>query len=279
VNPDTVIVGAGKFGRVIANTIRHYLPQHKILLVDDAQPLAATKCSGGLIYPPWVTMMSRGTMEEGLRLLEHIYGLEKIELMFEGAKPRKVEAYHVPIDKVMDDPRLAIYHSKVVRVEPYGVVTTGNVEISARNVIVTAGAWCGELVKVPGLYGKRGVSFVWPGQVEGFIRPWAPYKQIVAHKHNDNQFWAGDGTAIITENWTEERQTATEQRVSKAVNRQVHHAIIQQGIRPVITGVTGNKPCYFKQLKNGIIIATGAGKSGMIASAWAAQKVMKVLKP
>lgn len=279
-NPvDTVIVGAGKFGRVIANAIRHTLPHHKVLLVDDAQPLAASKCSGGLIYPPWVTIMPRGDMEEGLRLLEHIYGLDKIELTFEGTKSRKVQAYHVPIDKVMDDPRLAVYERKVVRVEPDRVVLNDADEIPARNVIVTAGVWCTDLVNVPGLYGKRGMSFVWPGHIEGFIRPWAPYKQIVAHKNDANNFWAGDGTAIIPANWTEARQTATEQRVCRAVNRNLHHARINQGIRPFVDGYTNNKPCYFKQLKNGVIVATGAGKSGMIASTWAAQKVMKLLKP
>lgn len=278
---DTIVVGAGKFGRVIARTLIE--AKHRVAVFDNAEPLGASKASGGLIKPSWLKSIEPKELEECVGLLDRLYGVEEIPLRFMGKKVRQETAFHVCIPRLLNDPKLEVQRELVSKIQP-GVVTIGNpkgangtTELTCTNIIVAAGVWCKELIKVPGLYGKRGVSFVFPGQIVGFVQPWAPYKQVVAHNHDDQTFWAGDGTAILPDKWTIERQRETELRVAQAVHRNGSEARQQHGIRPFVDGVTNNKPCLFKKMRGGIYITTGAGKSGMAASAWCARKLRHAL--
>lgn len=274
---DTIVVGAGKFGCVIAKALEQI--GQSVLVLDDRRPMSGSRPSGGLMKPSWMTFLDKKQIQQNLELLNTLFGVDDISLKV-WPTGLSTTCHHIPVFKVLAWP---VVEQKVIGIKP-GVVTTEQGSWEAKNIVVTAGVWTNDLLpdvaKIPGLYGKRGVSFLFDGHIEGFIRPWAPYKQIVAHKHSDSQFWAGDGTALLPESWTDERQQATEKRVCGAVGRRIQEAVLQHGIRPFVDGVTNKEPCYYKhhsfQGKN-IFVVAGGGKNGMIASAWAASNVLKTL--
>lgn len=276
---DTIIVGGGKFGSVIARALQS--KGQSILVFDDRRPMNGSAPSGGLMKPSWINMMDKKDINQGLELLNNLYGVDDIKLNMFGSKLAQVTAHHIPVSKILRDQRLPVVEQKVTKVSP-GEVKTELGEFSCKNVVVAGGIWTNDLLpdfaKIPGLYGKRGMSFVFPGTIEAFIRPWSPYKQIVAHAHEEGSFWAGDGTALLPESWTAEKQLKIQNRVCGAVKRELSEATLQYGTRPFVDGVTNKQPCYLKfHDKARIIVVAGGGKNGMIASAWAANRILEKL--
>lgn len=276
---DIIVVGAGVFGCVAA---RAFIEAGRdVMVFDDRRPMNGSAPSGFLMKPSWINMMPTQDKKESFALLDRLYGVDNIELTLWPLK-KKVTATHVERHRILNDPKVPVTELRVGEVQNSGVVVEDPegqpVSYSAKKVIVAAGVWCNELVNVPGLYGKRGVSFVFPGEIEAFIKPWAPYKQVVAHKHDiPGFFWAGDGTALRTENWTQEREEITADRVANAVKRNKSEATRQHGIRPFVPDVTNKVPCYLHKHDENVWVLTGGGKNGLVASAWAANQLLKVL--
>ena len=108
-----------------------------------------------------------------------------------------------------------------------------------------------------------------------FIRPWAPYRQIVAFNRGDG-LWVGDGTAVKPETFTAERLQKSMVRCAGAVGLpglEKNGPEIVIGHRPYVPKV---KPCYLK-IQRGLIVATGGAKNGTLAAGWAAHKVGEAL--
>src|SRR5690606_17592080 len=95
---DTIVVGGGKFGCVIAAALS-VLEGQKVLLLDDDRPMGGSKPSGGLMKPSWINMMSKKDMNEGFNTLSLLYGIEDVQLNMFGSKLVKVTAHHIQVDK------------------------------------------------------------------------------------------------------------------------------------------------------------------------------------
>lgn len=266
---DLIVVGGGVFGSVIARTCKQQ--GLSVIVIDDQRPMSGSKASGFMINPAWVPLETK-ERDDCFALLDRLYGLDEMRLRL---KPTKKVVYVKQVDRlsVLEDPNLCYLQATVKTVVPNVVHLTNGHSITAKYIVVAAGIWSSELTPVPGLIGKRGVSFLFKGSLGrdtiGFIRNWAPYKQIVAHKsHLPDRYWVGDGTAILDKNWNREVQEQVITRVCKVVRQPIKDAILQHGIRPYINGV---RPCYYKkQDPDNIWVVTAGAKNGTIGSAFAA---------
>ena len=154
-------------------------------------------------------------------------------------------------------------------------VCTSRMNYLSPLVVVAGGVWSKELIHAPTLVGKQGVSFRVPESyvMNNTIQAWAPYKQAVVFQEKRDQVWAGDGTAIKPENWTEERAQKSLNRMRKITtfsSMASKHAVV--GIRPYVPKV---KPCLLEHQENGLWVATGGAKNGLIAAGWAAHEIVR----
>ena len=155
----------------------------------------------------------------------------------------------------------------------------GEEEFEPDLLVVCAGAWTAKLVGsrwTGGTDYKKGISFRMKQDLpRPFVKPWAPYKQVVAHQQGDQEIWIGDGTAILSKNWKEGHVIQCRKRCLKAVNLH-ENAIIRE-----IVGVRGynkhdkSQPCLFRKLANHTYVVCGAAKNGTIAAGWAAQEIVR----
>lgn len=270
---DLIVIGAGVFGSIMArNAVDKGL---SVVVIDDRRPMNGSSPSGFLMKPSWMTFFNQKEINGLFDDLDKLYGVSPIKFKMWPLK-KTVTAQHVNRSAVLEDPHVTYLEDTVTAINQ-GVVACKKGTYAARHIVVAAGIWSAQLIDVPGLYGKQGVSFLYPGEVEAFIKPWAPYKQVVAHaSHLPNNFWIGDGTAIKTENWTQLREDETHSRCARSVKRTIHHKVLKQrGIRPFVKG--GPKPCYYKRHDN-IWVVTGGGKNGTIAAIWAANQFLNDIK-
>jgi glycine/D-amino acid oxidase-like deaminating enzyme len=172
-----------------------------------------------------------------------------------------------------------------------GYVETERRRFDARVIVVAAGVWTSHILPVPGLVGKMGAAVLHPNvQIqEPFIRPWAPYKQLVAFNLGDDM-WVGDGSAIKPENWTPERQAKTVARCSVTGGLDIHGATVDTdvleeskrvlvGTRPYVPKKHLNgRPCYLEEREPGLWVATGGAKNGTIAAGWCAHEIGKAVQ-
>lgn len=265
---DTIVVGSGIFGQTIAAALRRI--GHKVLVVDDAQPLAGSKPSACLMRPSWFSAMGRDKYQPALELLDELFGIEDIEfdLRLLGATTGRTTVHWCDPRKVLAGGRITDRVSGFIRSgNGWLVTTTHGTTYTARHLILAAGVWTAKLVDVPNLCGRTGVAFIFPNQKVSipFIQPWAPFKQIVAFNRGDG-LWLGDGSSIKTSNWTNEHIRRSFNRCAQVVD--ISETFVQQsvGIRPYVKGLMG--PCLLVRRPDGLWMATGGAKNGMIAAGW-----------
>lgn len=278
---DCVVIGAGIIGATIAKSLG--TQGRDVLLIDANYKAAGTRPSGGHIRPSWLGGMKKEDYEPALEMLQSTWGL--IEEQF-SVWPAKINTtvYRVDTDLVLQTPHVNGLVSEIKQWAggPPSVVyldraTNQTESVQAKMVVVAAGNWCADLIPGLKIAGKAGVSFRFKAKInQGFIKPWAPYKQIVAHQQSPNEVWIGDGTAIIHDNWTEDRQKACLARCKNALGRaamEVESPIpeVRYGIRPYCK-IDG--PCLFEQIGKHIYVVTGAGKLGTIAAGYAANRII-----
>lgn len=221
--------------------------------------------------PSWFSGMGKDRSEPSLGLLEKLYGLETIQFRI---GPLSTQVYWCDPKKILSGP---VLRAAVREVAAGRVFLEGGLELHARLVVLAAGVWTNEVLqhywKVPGLTGRAGVAFLWPDEQPGqpFIRPWAPYRQIVAFNRGDG-LWAGDGTSLKPESWSEGRETASLARCAQAVGRPATRATRLFGIRPYVLNA---KPCYLEQPADGLWVATGGAKNGTVAAGWCAHEIVR----
>lgn len=280
-NVDVIVIGAGIFGGTIARALQ--AQGREVLVLDDFRPNSGSAPSGCLMKPSWFDGLGKEVHEPSLALLDRIYGIRKLEFEI-WPVGKRTEVMWVPANKREGLPIrqlrvTGIRDGHVVAREETNPARGFEVDFHAKMIVVAAGVWCGELMKVDGLSGKMGASFTMGGRMkQGIIKPWAPYKQVVAFQQPDSEeIWMGDGSAIKPENWDYDRAMKCLERCGNAVNGKVEGLDPEdpgsrlEGIRPFVKGA---KPCLLEHRAPGLWLCTGGGKNGTIAAGWAASKLM-----
>lgn len=256
------IIGGGTFGCIVGRALKE--EGCKVTIYDCNRALAASRASGFLMKPSWFDGLGSKITEPSLELLDKLYGLQKIKFK---VGPIKTFAYRIDREQVLNDTKLTFVNERVtvdeLKEKEYDLI------------IVAAGVWSGRLVNgIEGLEGKQGISFEWKGQIEkNKINPWAPYKQIVVFNvPGSNKVWGGDGSAILSQNWSASREQECADRVAKVADMKASQATRFVGIRPYIKDV---KPCLVEKRGKRLWVVTGGAKNGTIAAGWAAHKIIK----
>lgn len=261
------IVGAGVFGQVIANKLRR--TGHQVMVFDRREKEAGSPPSGGHLKPSWLTAIPRDDLDKSLETLDALYGLEKLECQF-GIPPltKRMELLRVDIDRVLSSGRVC--ESNITAVGD-GWVESDRVRFDG-TVIVAAGVWSAELLPQFKHYlsAKKGMSFTFSGETSNIIRPWAPYKQIVRTSHGPGRIWIGDGSAIIPQNWDDQRERQIRGRVFEHVPATHHDLVVRRGLRPYMHN-------GLQQVSPRLWLATGGAKSGMALAGVYANKLAEAL--
>lgn len=267
---DAMVVGAGLFGQVIHRQLTRL--GMKSVLVDANHRYAGSGPAACLMKPSWFSSLGRDVYEPSLTLLDELYGVQDLTFRVGPAKATVHWSDPSLIMKPVPD-------VMTVEVVGPGWVQSQRERLTARTVIVAAGVWSSRLVNVPGLVGRAGAAFLWPGAhiPEPFISPWAPYRQLVAFNRGDG-LWVGDGTAMKPDNFDEDRLHKSQHRCTNAVEEALGREElgvpqVLYGIRPYVPKA---KPCYL-DIKPGLIVATGGAKNGTLAAGWCAHRIGEVL--
>jgi glycine/D-amino acid oxidase-like deaminating enzyme len=276
---DVIVVGGGVTGTTIANQMARH--GRSVLLFDDGRIGSGTLASGFLMRRSW----SGGADFD--KVLEVMAPFSSVEEFSFTIWPTRAS---VTVHRVVPKLRLDV---TVVRERVSSIGGTGGdrwVAVShdrvgtskceskfyqARTLVIATGSWANQLLEQDAmgidLVTKVGCSFTWSSAlVHGnFIRPWAPFKQVVAYTRRDGVTWAGDGSAILERNWGVPNVEACAARVCEQVGKPREHGTVTVGRRPVVKG----KKWYCEELSPSLWVATGGGKIGTTAAALSAMKV------
>ena len=270
---DVIVVGGG----IIGTTVGKYFTDEglNVLIIDNNNPMAGTRPSGGHLRPSWFGDMEKDQYEPAMELIDKVWGMNEEEFI-EYPKEKPIKIYRVDTDVVMAYDRTLGEVIDINCKEKYPVVTyqvqDRKIKEKCKLLVVSAGIWTNSLIEgVPPVVGKQGVSFRVTGKLENrFVVGWAPYKQVVAHQQGENEIWVGDGSTILQKNWKEATTLKCKERCLTYLDMKspiVTTTLL--GVRPYITKkVKAGDPCYLKQLNDRTWVATGSGKSGTISAGW-----------
>ena len=276
---DALVIGKGIFGVTIAKALEQ--SGRKVLVLDNHEPLAGSPPSGGHMKPSWFSGLGKYVYDPGLETLENLFGFtEEKYSIYPLPKGVSVSVFRLDIDKAL------LFKHNRAEVTAIDLLETSTpqvtciyqdkeIKLRCRLLVVAAGVWCQQLLpsKFPkkSLVGKTGVSFRFAGQISPFIKPWAPYRQIVANNVTPDSIWVGDGTAILSKNWTEDRAVVCEARCKSALKITDKPIKKIEGIRPYCAK---QKFCVEK-IGKAAWVATGAGKHGTVVAGYAAQLIAR----
>jgi len=258
---DVIIVGNGLFGSIAATLCRSR--GHNVTVVSNNEPMAASKASGCVLAPSWLTSLNKTDVDHGLRLLDELYGLQ--DVVFTGPLGAPFKAQRVDPDRV----RVKADVTADVTSVKDGAVALNDGRTLRGTVLVAAGVWCGRLVEMPPIRGLYGASMRFKATgVQAKISVYAPYRQSVLFQLNKTEAWGGDGTALIRKTWEAERDNriaATVQRITKLSElRQLQGVKVTEGIRPY---VEEHKAGFFKRISPRTFVSTGGAKNGTLLAA------------
>lgn len=269
---DAIVIGAGIIGSTVALHLRKQ--KMEVLLLDDRRAMCGTVPSGGHLKPSWFGDMKKTDYEPAMSTLEDIWGLK--EEVFSLPMKLKTTVWRVDTDQVVATEATNYTVTQIIQRPKHWEVQTEFEDYETKLLVVATGVWADEFLKVEKLQQKQGVSFRFNGILpKPFIRPWAPFKQVVAHQQSEHEIWVGDGSAILKDNWKDERtqQCLTRCREAiKATNRPIR---VLEGLRAYCQH--GSDPCLLKQVGRRCWLATGAGKSGTISAGWVANQIVEKL--
>lgn len=265
-----IIVGNGLFGSIAATLARSR--GHEVTVVSDLQPLAASKASGCVLAPSWLSSLNARDIDTGLNVLRALYDVYDVE--FKSNLLKNFKAQRVDPDQVLVRPDVI---EKVERVFNGKVLLASGKELKGA-VLVAAGMWSADLVDMPKMRGLYGASVRFNSHLPTpRIHVYAPYRQAVGFQLNRKEVWFGDGTALIRKSW----QEAQDARVAKTVGRAEeffgvtgkHRVNI--GIRPY---VEGHKAGYFERPHPQTWVSTGGAKNGTVLAAAQAARFIEEAK-
>lgn len=267
---DAIIIGGGLFGQIIAKALQRQ--GRDVLVLDCNKPDAGSRPAACLMKPSWFSSLGKEVYDPALKILDELYGLCDLQFVTR-PKLARVTVHWIPPSEILCG---RTWNAKAVRVDSGVVVLDTGETVAARLIVVAAGIWVERLLPQYRQVGQKGVAFLWSGAhvFKPFIRPWAPYRQLVAFNRGDG-LWASDGTAIKAENWTQERLETSRQRVSKSVSNYTANrwpSDIMTGIRPYDKG---HRPCLLEEVEGmrGVWVASGGAKNGTLAAGYCAHVI------
>ena len=269
---NVIIVGNGLFGSIAATLCRSR--GHTVTVVSNLEPMAASKASGCVLAPSWLSSLSDQQIDKGMKVLNELYTVHDIN--FQTQAFVKFKAQRVNPDDVIVDPDIVDDVDKVsngqVRLLKSEAVLKGT-------VLVAAGVWSGGLIDMPKIRGLYGASVRFQAQLPTpKISVYAPYRQAVAFQLNRKEVWFGDGTALIRKTWESERAQrvkATIDRGQKLLDLNQVRTRINEGVRPY---VEGHKAGYFERPFPQTWVSTGGAKNGTMLAAAQAQRFIEEAK-
>ena len=264
-----MIIGGGLFGSVIAKALLAL--KYDVCVIDGGHEDAGSKPAACLMKPGWFASLGRDIYDPALKTLDALYGLQEVQFKL---GPAMVKVFWIPPRKILQAiPFVQGRVSRYTRQGKYWQITLmGGVVLQASLLIVAAGIWTELLVPEVRQKGMAGIAFLWPKSVVSpFIKPWAPFKQIVAFNRDDGA-WISDGSAILLKNWNDAREQAC---FSRCVATQKLPADPTRlfGLRPYHVA----KPCYLEEVRPKLWVATGGAKNGTLAAGWCASQLAKAL--
>jgi glycine/D-amino acid oxidase-like deaminating enzyme len=266
-----VIVGGGMFGCVLRDFLA-YSGVDDVIVIDSGEEFSGTNASGNVTKPSWVTGLG-SFAKQAYTDLDRVYGLNKFSP--EIGLGKTIDLFYVDKAEFAVPPNLNSVVTEVGNgfVKTYNPLSKIEGGINNVTVVVCAGAWSNQLVKMPELDAMTGVSFMFkePPEYKPTFNVWAPYKQSISYSQH-GYVWFGDGTAIKEKNWSKER-----------IYRSIERAADLGLTNPIETNV-GYRP-YVKGYKNGYLaqvyentwVNTGGGKNGIVLAAFQARQFMEWL--
>lgn len=267
-----VIIGAGLFGSVAASLAR--AEGHMVTLVDGAHPWAASKASGCVLAPSWLSSLDKEAIAAGTDVLKALYTLH--DMSFKTNMLATFKAQRVVTSEVLLQPDIV---GEVVAVKDGTVTMEGGEKLKGK-VLVAAGIACHKLLpQIPAIKALWGSSLLVPGRLEADrIHVYAPYRQAVAFNMDKKRVWMGDGTALVTGTWEKksaEYQAATRRRAADLFGLPERGGSLISGARPY---VEGHKAGFFEKVMPNTWVSTGGAKNGTMLAAWQAHKFLKELR-
>lgn len=266
------VIGAGLFGSIITRALRE--EGHLVTLIDGFEGFSGSDPAACLMKPSWFSSMGPDVFGPSLSLLDRLYGIEEIDFR---VGPIMTKVKWINPAKILAERATAV--QRFASIEE----VTDHVE-GVDLTVVAAGIWANEILpahaKIPDLSPRQGVAFLYPNARidEPFIRPWAPYRQLVAFNRGDG-LWVSDGTAV--KELTDSHYIKARQRCWDAIKGELGDlsealkgATWLKGNRPYVAGA---KPCYLKRHDN-LIVANGGAKNGTIAAGWCASQIVEMAR-
>lgn len=281
---DTIIVGAGLFGQVVAAELRRL--GQRVEVIDRGEPLAGSGPAACLMKPSWFAGLGREVYEPALETLARLYELRDLPFEVHGptGKMARATVHWINPRHILGHPRRC---ADVAMAGPRRVTLARGDVLEASNVIVAAGVWTQELLPHYRQGWQRGLATLYPDVVrrvpQGVIKPWAPYRQLVGFDRGDG-LWIGDGSAIKNANWSQSREEEILARERKLALRLGGEGLPQpqvlQGLRPYWSGLRpfAKAPCLLEQVEPGLWVASGGAKNGTLAAGWCAHMIGRELQ-
>jgi len=266
-----VIVGGGMFGCLLRDFLA-FSGIDDVTVIDSGEDFSGTKASGNVTKPSWVTGLGDDA-KTAYTDLDQVYGLHQFSP--EIGLGKTIDLFYVGRSNFQKEPDLNAVVTEVGDgfVKTYNPISKIEGGINDCIVVVCAGAWSDQLVKMPELDAMTGVSFMFekPKEFKPTFNVWAPYKQSVSYSYQD-KVWFGDGTAIKEKNWSIERVYRALERAADVGLESPYETHV--GYRPY---VKGHKNGYLAQVFENTWVNTGGGKNGIVLAAVQARKFMEWL--
>jgi glycine/D-amino acid oxidase-like deaminating enzyme len=267
-----VVIGAGLFGSIATTLARSV--GHTVTVVDAQRPWAASKASGCVLAPSWLSSLERGQIDTAMGVLRDLYTVHDME--FSTNLLKKFKAQRVdPSEVLLKD---GVVRDEVVEVKD-GVVKLASGDVLRGKVLIAAGMACNNFVPdMPETQALWGSSITLNAQLsEARLHVYAPYRQAVAFNMNKRQVWMGDGTALVEKTWAKEsaeRAQRTVERARELFKLTAAKPTVNSGARPY---VKGHKAGYFQRVTPSVWVSTGGAKNGTVLAALQAHQFIKAL--
>jgi glycine/D-amino acid oxidase-like deaminating enzyme len=265
------VVGNGLVGTAVSAALAQQKIDHCV--IDDNMGWAASPASASMIYRPWLSHVSADDYAISLHTLEQLFGPYFREVNFTGAK---CTAYHLQYLKV----RRPATEWRVRRVHPDGKVDYAHCSVIYDRVFLCAGQWCKELCPEAfkageRLVGKVGIALrARSGNSKAVLHTWAPFRQIMRFEEAPGEVWAGDGQAILENNWDDHYTEESKARIMPFLKQDPGAEIdITVGARPYLLGLTDKEVCTWRPVDK-VLVLTGTAKSGTCAAGVVASRLL-----
>lgn len=290
-NPDIIIVGSGLFGSMTAKYFRK--KGLECLIIDNKQPMAASKCSFGVWKEGWINEKIRAEVDISLPILQEFFTIEEKEFFNMDKQEVEVMSF-LDCSQILNEPFEELTVKSIVdkRVICSGVdEVLGEVEVvlnAKKAVIVCAGIWTAELLSnystAPKLDNHYGATLEFKQKIDmSRFGQWAPYRQNVLLKLSEKKFVFGDGATV-------KNPKDNDERVKKVSDRLVTHAAdtigtlnpeniskVNEGYRPYLA--KGGSGKFVNKHDEGLYSATGGAKNSTILCGFIAQELYRLVVP